>query len=91
MGVNSPPAPDGFPLGAITPSQFSPIEGEGLNAIALPRLAGEEPACYLTGENAAGTRSLFSWRTGRTPDCGGQLRPGAREASRTRPRSFTSL
>jgi hypothetical protein len=46
---------------------------------------------YLTGENDAGTRSLFSWRIGRTPACGGQLRPGPREAARTRSRSFRSL
>src|SRR5262249_2998028 len=32
-------------------------------------------AAYRTGENAAGSSSLFSWRIGRTPLCGGQLRP----------------
>jgi hypothetical protein len=46
---------------------------------------------YLTGEKAAGIRSLFSCRIGRTPVCGGHWPPAAREASRTRARSLRSL
>lgn len=48
-------------------------------------------AGYRTGEKEAGISSLFSCRSGRTPLCGGQLRPGAREAARTRSRSARSL
>src|SRR5260370_17663788 len=46
---------------------------------------------YRTGEKDAGISSLFSCRIGLTPACGGHGRPGAREASRMRARSFTSL
>ncbi len=36
---------------------------------------------YLTGEKDAGINSLFSWRTGRTPACGGHAPPGRRDSS----------
>jgi len=52
---------------------------------------GDPPPNYRTGEKAAGISSLFSWRTGRTPACGGQAPPGRRDSSRTRARSFKSL
>ena len=42
------------------------------------------------GEKDAGISSLFSWRTGRTPDCGGHW-PSFRDSSRMRLRSFESL
>src|SRR6516162_10648830 len=46
---------------------------------------------YRTGEKAAGTSSLFSCRTGRTPVWGGHAPPDWRDASRTRVRSVRSL
>src|SRR6202043_1367825 len=54
-------------------------------------LRGHVAPGYRTGEKEAAISSLFSWRIGRTPLCGGHARPGAREASRTRARSLTSL
>src|SRR5207302_8834826 len=45
---------------------------------------------YRTGEKAAGIRSLFSCRIGRTPVWGGHAPPDVREASRTRVRSARS-
>jgi hypothetical protein len=41
---------------------------------------------YRTGENAAGSKILFSWWTGRTPVCGGHT-PPLRASSRIRVRS----
>jgi hypothetical protein len=61
----------------------------------MPWLPGKRsfrsPQLYRTGEKDAGINSLFSWRTGRTPACGGQAPPGRRDSSRTRARSFRSL
>ena len=45
---------------------------------------------YRRGEKAAGIRSLFSWRRGRTPAWGGHW-PPLRDSSRMRVRSLRSL
>src|SRR5262249_3488115 len=45
---------------------------------------------YRSGENAAGSSSLFSCLIGRTPDCGGHW-PPLRDSSRIRVRSLESL
>ncbi len=45
---------------------------------------------YRTGEKAAGIRSLFVCRIGRTPVWGGHAPPDVRDASRTRVRSARS-
>src|SRR5439155_22961160 len=55
-----------------------------------PARATTDAADYCRGENDAGMSSLFSWRTGRTPDCGGHW-PPLRDSSRMRFRSLESL
>ena len=66
------------------------VRGDGHFGVYFSKMV-RTGSLYRTGEKDAGISNLFSWRTGRTPACGGQPVPGRRDSSRTRARSLRSL
>ena len=94
MAAPASSSPDPFDALGL-PARFD-LDAETVRRAWLARSAGAHPdgdhrgRAYRRGEKDAGISSLFSCRTGRTPDWGGHW-PSLRDSSRMRVRSLESL